>query len=288
MKVVTLAVVVSTLLVTDARWTTHPPTGQPGQDLTGKMFTLSQNDGGVIFYPGSYTPPWASTRSYSTYPTTSPSHRTTSPFPWTTETPVRGISVCVRYMADTSDFVNIFTLDKYSSNLQLTQTAAGSYTVTNNYFWVSMTTKFKLWPITQWNMWTSVCLTVDNSNSVTQLFKDFSMSVRLLLPSRLRRLSKPLIEFPGFNGQITDLQVWDYPLSYKEVYTYMRRDGFRPYRGSLLTWSNINYSNKENSLLEDEYGVLAQQAGGGGKGGRPRKRKFNAEESQQTKGRLII
>ncbi|XP_029947780.1 uncharacterized protein LOC115388680 isoform X1 [Salarias fasciatus] len=452
MKVVAVAVVVSALLVTDVqstRPTEWTPTGQPGLDLTGKMFTFSQNGGGVRFYPGSQTPPWATTSRpwTSTYhpwapttrpwatttrpwatttrpwaPTTRPWATTTRPWatttrpwatttrpwapttrpwattsrPWTstyhpwapttrpwatttrpwatttrpwapttrpwatttrpwatttrpwapttrpwatttrpwapttrpwapttrpwatttrpwatttrpwgpttypqtTETPVRGVSVCVRYMADSSDFVNLFTLDKYkySRSLKLTQNRGSVYTLNNYYFEMTMTTKFQLWPNYQQNMWTSVCLTLDGSNNVAQLFRDSSMSVRMVMPSRLEWSGDPLIEFPGFSGQMTDLQVWDYPLGYKEIYNYMRRGAFRPSRGSLLTWSNINFSNGGNSLLEDEYDVLAQQpmrGGGGGekrggRGGRLRKRKFSAEESQEMKGRLMI
>ncbi|XP_029947781.1 uncharacterized protein LOC115388680 isoform X2 [Salarias fasciatus] len=209
-----------------------------------------------------------------------------------------GVSVCVRYMADSSDFVNLFTLDKYkySRSLKLTQNRGSVYTLNNYYFEMTMTTKFQLWPNYQQNMWTSVCLTLDGSNNVAQLFRDSSMSVRMVMPSRLEWSGDPLIEFPGFSGQMTDLQVWDYPLGYKEIYNYMRRGAFRPSRGSLLTWSNINFSNGGNSLLEDEYDVLAQQpmrGGGGGekrggRGGRLRKRKFSAEESQEMKGRLMI
>lgn len=32
---------------------------------------------------------------------------------------------------------------------------------------------------------------------------------------------EPVITFSGFDGQLTDVQVWDYPLRYKEVLYYM-------------------------------------------------------------------
>ena len=32
---------------------------------------------------------------------------------------------------------------------------------------------------------------------------------------------EPVIEFKGFDGQVTDVQMWDYPLSYREVFKYM-------------------------------------------------------------------
>ena len=32
---------------------------------------------------------------------------------------------------------------------------------------------------------------------------------------------EPVIQFEGFDGQVTDIQMWDYPLSYREVFKYM-------------------------------------------------------------------
>ena len=32
---------------------------------------------------------------------------------------------------------------------------------------------------------------------------------------------EPVIEFSGFEGQVTDVQVWDYPLRYREILNYM-------------------------------------------------------------------
>ena len=38
---------------------------------------------------------------------------------------------------------------------------------------------------------------------------------------------EPVIEFPGFDGQVTDVQMWDYPLSYREVFKYMTSSVYR-------------------------------------------------------------
>lgn len=32
---------------------------------------------------------------------------------------------------------------------------------------------------------------------------------------------EPVIDFPGFDGQVTDVQIWDYPVHYREVFNYM-------------------------------------------------------------------
>lgn len=33
--------------------------------------------------------------------------------------------------------------------------------------------------------------------------------------------AEPALDFSSFEGQLTDVQMWDYPLSYKEVLYYM-------------------------------------------------------------------
>lgn len=38
---------------------------------------------------------------------------------------------------------------------------------------------------------------------------------------------RPVIQFSGFDGQVTDVQMWDYPLSYREVFAYMNFPIFR-------------------------------------------------------------
>lgn len=40
------------------------------------------------------------------------------------------------------------------------------------------------------------------------------------------RLGQPVIKFSGFDGQVTNVQLWDYPLSYKEILRYMNSDMF--------------------------------------------------------------
>ena len=38
---------------------------------------------------------------------------------------------------------------------------------------------------------------------------------------------EPVIDIPGFDGQVTDIQVWDYPLRYREIINYMNTGAFR-------------------------------------------------------------
>lgn len=36
-----------------------------------------------------------------------------------------------------------------------------------------------------------------------------------------------MITFSGFDGQVTDVQVWDYPLRYREVTDYMNPSAYK-------------------------------------------------------------
>ena len=54
---------------------------------------------------------------------------------------------------------------------------------------------------------------------------------------------EPVIEFPGFDGQLTDVQMWDYPLSYREVFKYMNNGvyGYVCVWGVKLLYKQLKY-----------------------------------------------
>ncbi|TDH14567.1 hypothetical protein EPR50_G00045130 [Perca flavescens] len=85
-------------------------------------------------------------------------------------------------------------------------------------------------------IWTRVCLTVDTMKNVAQVFSDWSMSIKKMLFTN-----------------VTGVQVWDYPLNYREVFNYMNNGSYGSYSGSALSWSYISYSPRGNVLLEDAY-----------------------------------
>ncbi|KAF1386305.1 hypothetical protein PFLUV_G00093270 [Perca fluviatilis] len=272
-------------------WTTT--TGASGLDLNGKMFTLSRNRAGISFYSPyfspttppypsrryptrSYTPrtttprPWTTTprtttqRPWTTTPrtttrrpwTTTPRPRTTTPRPWTTAPPTRGVSVCLRYLPDyRADIYTIFTLSPSSrSPLQMGVSPSGSYRLSfygysNLYLQPYKRFSSNIFP----EIWTRVCLTVDTMKNVAQVFSDWSMSIRKMLPTNYVWSGEPVIDFSGFDGQVTDVQIWDYPLHYREVVNYMTSGAYWSYSGSALSWSYISYSPRGNVLLEDVY-----------------------------------
>ncbi|XP_070696510.1 uncharacterized protein [Pempheris klunzingeri] len=240
-------------------------TGLPEQNLRGKMFTLSYDGGGISFFPP-YFSPASSSSPYSTsyYTTTRPYPTTTYPH-WTTPPVTRGVSVCVRFLTDYQrmNYPTIFTLSPSStSSLKLGISFPGPFVLGLNrysYYDLYIKPNIRFWSNIEPEIWTRVCLTVDSVKRVAQVFNGSNMSIRRRMPFQYVWSGDPVIEFSGFDGQVTDVQVWDYPLNYKEIFNYMTNGIYAPYRGSILTWSSISYSDGGNVLLEDVYEGRARQ-----------------------------
>ncbi|XP_040014825.1 uncharacterized protein LOC120807155 [Xiphias gladius] len=263
-------------------WTT----GLPGGNLNGMMFTLSSNSGGISLYSPYYSPspsPWPSAPSYTTRP------YYTSTYPLQTTPPLtRGFSVCLRYLTDMQ--TDIFTLSPYSRNPVTLQVTDTSYRLFDRYgyLYLHLEPSIKIWPDVEPDIWTSVCLAVDSVTNVAQVFSGSRMSIRKILPVKYVWTGEPVIDFPGFDGQVTDVQVWDYPLRYREVIDYMKTSAYKLYRGSVLTWSYISYSLRGNTLLEDVYEIQAKQPmARRGRGRRPKgeKRMRRVFRTGQSKDR---
>ncbi|TDH10008.1 hypothetical protein EPR50_G00093070, partial [Perca flavescens] len=210
--------------------------------------------------PRTTTPrPWTTTpRPWITTPRpwTTPYPWTTTPYPWTTAPPTRSVSVCLRYLPDyRADIYTIFTLSPSSgSPLYMGVSPSGSYRLSfygysNLYFqpYKRFSSNIAM------EIWTRVCLTVDTVKNVAQVFSDWSMSIRKMLPTKYVWSGEPVIDFSGFDGQVTDVQIWDYPLHYREVFNYMTSGSYGSYSGSALSWSYISYSPRGDVLLEDAY-----------------------------------
>ncbi|XP_016518211.1 uncharacterized protein LOC103154440 isoform X3 [Poecilia formosa] len=265
----------------------NPTRGGSGVNLSGKMFTLSSYGRLVFYSPYEYSP-WVASTPYQTrgyaYSTSTPSYtqtntgttemsspstniRTPKPttrspttypwsttrYPWSTAPSTRGVSVCLRYITD-SQSDSIFTLSPSSQYLRLEIGRPQSYALTfNGYNRVYLPVYLKLWPYLTPSMWTSICLTVDNAKAVVQMFRDSDMSSRKLLNNQYVWSGERVMDFSNFEGQITDVQVWDYPLRYQEVLYYMSNGGYGFYQGSVLSWSYISYTQTGRTLLEDGY-----------------------------------
>ncbi|XP_073324691.1 uncharacterized protein [Pagrus major] len=296
-----MAVISALVNVASPKPTTSLTTPGPhGLNLNGKMFTLSSDSGGISFYPPSWpytpsyitspydtnTPPYTTERPYPTtthYPTTterpdpSTTHYPTTTkrpdptnthYPTTTALSTRGVSVCLRYL---TDYVQtIFTLSPSSSPVQLSDNGLG-YTLTfNSYDTLSFTSSTRYWSNIGPDIWSRVCLTLDSMKNVAQVFSGSNVSIRKLISDQYVWSGEPVIEFTDFDGQVTDVQMWDYPLSYRDVVNYMTSGVHGPYRGSVLTWSSISYSPRGDALLEDVSELQAKQQISSRRRGRPK------------------
>ncbi|XP_033481936.2 uncharacterized protein LOC117256561 isoform X2 [Epinephelus lanceolatus] len=193
-------------------------------------------------------------------PTTKRYYPTTYPYPWTTAPPTRGVSVCLRYLADYTSF-SLLTISPSSRNpLRLDVSNAG-YQLTFQYGYNSLYLRpnIRFWSNPGADIWTRVCLTLDSMKNVAQVFSGSHMSIRKLMPVKYAWSGQPVIELSGFDGQMTDLQVWDYPLRYREVFNYMTGGVYMPYSGSVINWSYIGYTSRGSILLEDVYERQARQ-----------------------------
>ncbi|CAB1422050.1 unnamed protein product [Pleuronectes platessa] len=295
---------------TSTTWTTGAP--HSAVNLNGKMFTLSSKGGGITFYPSSYTP--NTRRTITTHNATTTIHKTTTTTPKTTTTTPKtttpkttttprttpfsttGLSVCLRYLTDyyTTRNPPLLKLFPSSSDPVTLGTSSGVlYSLSSWLYYKPQTFQpsIQFWPGGfSPDIWTRVCVTVDSAKNVGQVFSGSNMSIRKILPYQLPQGNDPVIYVPGFDGQLTDVQMWDYPLSYREIIQYMRPSTYRPSRGSVLTWSDISYSLGGNALLEDTYQMLEQQPiskrgrGRGLRGEKKSRRVFKVEESKKREG----
>lgn len=62
----------------------------------------------------------------------------------------------------------------------------------------------------------------------------------------------PVLEVYMFEGQVTDVEVWDRVLSPSWIISYMSRHSYWSYTpGNVLTWSKAIYSTNGEILLEE-------------------------------------
>ncbi|KAK7899426.1 hypothetical protein WMY93_020279 [Mugilogobius chulae] len=197
----------------------------------------------------SWSPDWTTTPSWS--PDWTTRYYPTSPPPRT-----KSVSVCLRFMADSNSF-NLLKLAP-GSPLTLSYNNPTWFTLSWNYYsQVSLNPRVLLWTSIRTQPWTSVCMVLDSRKNVVQLFEGGYMSVRKIPPSRMLWSGEPVVDVSGFDGQVTDLEVWDYPLKYGQVFSYMQNYGSS---GTVLSWSNIAYRYRGNVLFEETYALRLRQS----------------------------
>uniref|UniRef100_UPI0037E99C58 jeltraxin-like n=1 Tax=Semicossyphus pulcher TaxID=241346 RepID=UPI0037E99C58 len=278
MKLLYAPMMMVLLIINPGLTSTSPPAKKSGKDLNGKMFTLTPVKGGVSFYDPSFPPaptswpvptPFRTSRYNTSRPTIS------SPTPTT-----GGVSVCLRFLLEKNSQPTLFTLSPSTSPLTLRVYSPGRYALifssrSGNLY---LQPDIGLWANIHPEIWNRVCVTVDTMNNVVQMFNNNYMSVRKMLSAQYVWSGEAVIDVPGFQGQVTSVQVWDYPLLYKEVFHYMNSGRSSP--GNVLAWSSICYSLRGNTLLENVYEQLMLQR----KSATPRRNAGKKSLSQVGKG----
>jgi len=208
----------------------------PVGDLRGKMFTLSQRDT-VTFRSSSPGSPYTATTNL-------------------------GVSVCLRYIAENRQ-QTIFTLSPSSRGLdnQLkfdisSSASVLSYQKSSLPYILNFMSYRAFWDNeSSTKLWTSVCVVVDTRKGVAQVFNGKTASVR----KRTQYIwdGEQALVINGFEGQITDIQMWDYPLLKEEARQYLTQYAssatFRWTKDSVVSWSRMRYESNSSPLVEDAY-----------------------------------
>ncbi|XP_061544999.1 uncharacterized protein LOC133409242 [Phycodurus eques] len=238
----------------------YPTRAYPTRQYPTRAYPTREYPTGA--YPtGAYPTGAYPTRAYPTrnYPSWSypPSYTASSNPGWTTEAPTTGVTVCLRYLFDVeTSSPRIFTVSPSSpAAFTLSSEYDGSYRLSwsSSYWSLRLKANVRMWPGIRDDLWTRLCLTVDTVPGVVQVFSGAYMSVRKMAPNKYVWSGEPVIDMTGMDGQVTDLQMWDYPLSYNTILNYMTRPGYGWPTGSVLTWSNIRYSLRGRTLVEEAY-----------------------------------
>ncbi|XP_064828390.1 uncharacterized protein LOC135544588 isoform X2 [Oncorhynchus masou masou] len=191
--------------------------------------------------------------SHSPSTSSSPSSPYTS-YPYTTPSPspsLSALTVCLRYMAEEGKDLTLFSLTQGNYwNLLLERNSGMDYLSTH-----SSSQSFRsyrlLWSITEPRPWTSLCVTWEKNTGVAQVWRGRTVSIRKRVFGQVTN-GPPVLKVFKFEGQVTDVEVWDSVLSPSWIMSYM--SGWQSYwsytPGNVLTWSKAIYSTNGEVLLE--------------------------------------
>ncbi|XP_069028739.1 serum amyloid P-component-like [Embiotoca jacksoni] len=170
------------------------------------------------------------------------------------------MTVCLRFFSQLNRMQGLFSLAtrNHENALMLNKDGDGSYKVhvaSESYVYEKLPTKkFD---------WNSVCWTWDSGTGLTQLWLNgLRTSQKLVGLNYVVRRDLNIVvgqeqdEFGGgfktsdsFEGDITDLHMWDHVVSSCDIRSYMNQGSFTP--GNLLSWSQLNYEVVGNVFIKD-------------------------------------
>ncbi|XP_062372796.1 serum amyloid P-component-like [Sardina pilchardus] len=210
----------TTSIMTDWRWTSSPSTGQ---DLTGRMFSIMS--GSVITFRG---------------------------FPRYQDT--RAFTVCLRIISELQPSTALFTMTMSNSPTLTVRTSPygqDQMTVEVGQASKILNTVAEVPSFGKLSPWTSLCVTWDSATGMTQLWKDGKMSVRKGMWRGQSFYGPPVMTLSGFEGQVTDIHMWDKALPLASLRSYNQGWGYPA--GNLLSWREASYTSQGYAVLEDAY-----------------------------------
>ncbi|XP_053096498.1 serum amyloid P-component-like isoform X2 [Pangasianodon hypophthalmus] len=102
------------------------------------------------------------------------------------------------------------------------------------------------------SLWKSSCLTWDSSSGMAQLWFDGKMSARKGLSRGTVFSGQPELTMYQFEGQVSDVYLWDSVLSVRELHRYLYHHSV-PSRGSILDWKQMEFRSSGYVVLEPAY-----------------------------------
>uniref|UniRef100_A0A8C7KEQ3 Mucin-12-like n=1 Tax=Oncorhynchus kisutch TaxID=8019 RepID=A0A8C7KEQ3_ONCKI len=265
--------------------TTYPsrtpsPSSPYSSPSTSPSPSTSRSPSSPSSSPSTFPSP-SSSPSSTPYPSHSPSTSSSpsSPYtsyPYTTPSPsLSALTVCLRYMAEEGKDLTLFSLTQGNYwNLLLERNSGMDYLSIH-----SSSQSFRsyrlLWSIIEPRPWTSLCVTWEKNTGLAQVWRGRTVSIRKRVFGQVTN-GPPVLKVFNFEGQVTDVEVWDRVLSPSWILAYM--SGWQSYwsytPGNVLTWSKAIYSTNGEVLLErNTYNSDHQPISGHDQRPRPIKRK---------------
>ncbi|XP_017541780.1 C-reactive protein-like [Pygocentrus nattereri] len=165
---------------------------------------------------------------------------------------VTGLTVCMRVLIENPYYRVQLTFGNSTDGISYT----GPVT-TNPLYYLDIegaTVSFKTISVSfeqQWP-WRNRCFTWESSSRMAQLWFDGRMSIRKSVGRGQVFSGQAELTISEFEGQVSDVYVWDSALSVKHLYCYLALShSFPP--GSVLDWRHIQYSTSGYALLEPTY-----------------------------------
>ncbi|XP_066578833.1 C-reactive protein [Amia ocellicauda] len=185
-------------------------------DLTGKMFSLMKSNSGTVVFRSS------------------------------PNTNISAFTVCLRHLSETDQ--TLFTMNINSS----ARFSLRSQSVYPRYAFDiggQMLRSSLNVPYNHYPYWTDVCATWESFGGMAQVWANGLGSVRKAAWRGGIFGGQVFLTLGDFEGQVTDVHMWDYELSTNKIRAFMAGMSFR--QGTVVSWTSARYSASGDVVLED-------------------------------------